>query len=368
MDPSHRHARGAGLAWLPRTRGDGPFFVGRTRSPRRWLPRTRGDGPPRRRRRSGGQRDARPPASPHTRGWTRELSGVDPDRFGFPAHAGMDPRHALQPVNGPRLPRTRGDGPVGGQPSRTEARGFPAHAGMDPMPPSGSPLCRDPGFPAHAGMDRGRAPPPPRLGSAAASPHTRGWTRDVVVVEPREASPHTRGWTRLRSLDRSASRRLPRTRGDGPDERRRGAALGLRLPRTRGDGPGARVEGAEQVTRASPHTRGWTRLAGRRWGRLAEASPHTRGWTPGPHPGCGPERLPRTRGDGPMHHVAGPGPSAAGFPAHAGMDPGRSGSSGCRSRASPHTRGWTVRRRRLGHVRRGFPAHAGMDPRIRRRC
>ena len=71
-----------------------------------------------------------------------------------------------------------------------------------------------------------------------------------------------------------------------------------------------------------------------------------------------------------------------GFPAHAGMDPGRRllPLTPCRiprtrgdgpafallwtgvSTDSPHTRGWTVRRAMSPARGPGFPAHAGMDP------
>ena len=77
------------------------------------------------------------------------------------------------------------------------------------------------------------------------------------------------------------------------------------------------------------------------------------------------------------------GALVGGFPAHAGMDRGerddRSMRAGLpRTRgdgprivgrinpllgASPHTRGWTRRRRPVRCRLRGFPAHAGMDRR-----
>ena len=133
-----------------------------------------------------------------------------------------------------------------------------------------------------------------------------------------------------------------------------------------------------------------------------EASPHTRGWTPHEllHPGraCGfpahagmdppgstssgcATRLPRTRGDGPRRSSP-PRKPREGFPAHAGMDPYRLASPAtcsrlprtrgdgprspptrrCAEPASPHTRGWTRPRPRTTPRARGFPAHAGMDP------
>ena len=179
-----------------------------------------------------------------------------------------------------------------------------------------------PGFPAHAGMDPSR-----RLDGRSASrlPRTRGdGPRGITLRRtPAMASPHTRGWT---VQDR---RRAPRDPGfpahAGMDPGSwSGASTSAGLPRTRGDGPVELVKSGAN-NRASPHTRGWTREPDRRADALA------------------------------------------GFPAHAGMDPGAAG-SGHRRRRLPRTRGdgppftnrAAVERRAAGH---GFPAHAGMDPR-----
>ena len=143
----------------------------------RWLPRTRGDGPL-----TAYEVEAAPSAaSPHTRGWTR-LARIQRAtahyRFGFPAHAGMDP--AMHARRSPWL------------------RGFPAHAGMDP-PDVAARRSPAGGLP----RTRGDGPASQMPRSAAcrrrASPHTRGWTSG-------DQAPH--------SLRRGA--RLPRTRGDGP--------------------------------------------------------------------------------------------------------------------------------------------------------
>ncbi len=212
------------------------------------LPRTRGDGP-------SAPTPASTPgrASPHTRGWTPVRADVCTPRGGFPAHAGMDRARRQHPVERRGLPRTRGDGP-------------------------GSLLSVS--------------------ASSAASPHTRGWTRN-----PR---PH------LRALDG-----FPAHAGMDPVERPRYCWL-ARLPRTRGDGPHLQVLGAD-ILRASPHTRGWTPARNTRpsWSRGFPA-----------HAGMDPlleldrsgERgLPRTRGDGPWY----------------------SDDTIKRAMASPHTRGWT---------------------------
>ena len=155
--------------------------------PRRRLPRTRGDGP-----KSRWAKVENLWASPHTRGWTRVFDDHPAHRPGFPAHAGMDPRTQTRTAKRTRLPRTRGDGPEGEHavihtvrasphtrgwtrgvlPRLPTRRGFPAHAGMDPRhtPPrsrrSGLPRTRGDG--PHAGISATCAP--------AASPHTRGWT------------------------------------------------------------------------------------------------------------------------------------------------------------------------------------------------
>ena len=72
------------------------------------------------------------------------------------------------------------------------------------------------------------------------------------------ASPHTRGWTASNPVTGSALLGFPAHAGmdpaasPAPSGRRR-------LPRTRGDGP-LTGGGSETTFRASPHTRGWTRV------------------------------------------------------------------------------------------------------------
>ena len=186
----------------------------------------------------------------------------------------MDPvRKMFQPVV-VRLPRTRGDGPEAEEEARNldtaspHTRGWTLVTGFRPVTRRG--------FPAHAGMD----PPTIRPGSTSwRLPRTRGdgpW----VCVRDRQlqrASPHTRGWTRPRSNGRHDRDGFPAHAGMDPMRARVQPAL-RGLPRTRGDGPRVRYRGA---------------LAG-------SASPHTRGWTPF-------RRSHRSR--------------PCGFPAHAGMDP-----------------------------------------------
>ena len=395
------------------------------------LPRTRGDGP-----RTASSIASRRSASPHTRGWTAGDQRRAAEIVGFPAHAGMDPARD-RPFRGRRrLPRTRGDGPRRGSPSRPPPMASPHTRGWTRLLTT-HPRILD-GFPAHAGMDLEDAAGTTR---GQGLPRTRGdgpsWRRcdDPWGL----ASPHTRGWTGLEAGNAGGDRGFPAHAGMDPILGMV-AAVGIGLPRTRGDGPAADVIWASVVL-AFPHTRGWTPGRSDRLGTRpgfpahagmdprgsaggisgAEASPHTRGWTPRrvrrrggargfpAHAGmdrrrrrrAGPARgLPRTRGDGPLR-VRGAAAAAAasphtrgwtrlrrrpqagrhGFPAHAGMDPAHARGSGSAGglprtrgdgpspqdvlgqvgRASPHTRGWTVRFRRGRGAPDGFPAHAGMD-------
>ena len=213
------------------------------------------------------------------------------------------------------------------------------------------------------------------------------------------APPHTRGWTQVPRFHARRRTGSPAHAGMDPPDPRRCRRSGW-LPRTRGDGPS---KGCDQVGAppAPPHTRGWTLgMDPRRSG--ARGSPAHAGMDP-----CGqsrhshPERLPRTRGDGPSWNRTSKTPGRApphtrgwtstsgfsalsrdGSPAHAGMDPRRRRSGRRRARlprtrgdgpqksrvtphgcaAPPHTRGWTPARALHGVVLVGSPAHAGMDP------
>ena len=316
------------------------------------LPRTRGDGPD-----SASPSHALIRASPHTRGWTRRRLYRRRPRWGFPAHAGMDPSESAAGGGSRRLPRTRGDGPRprGQKPKPSPASphtrgwtrvaaaepagrlGFPAHAGMDPS--LRRPMCAETGLP----RTRGDGPPGEDyyLDLIPASPHTRGWTR-IVSPEP----DHQTGFPAHAGMDPTSSSR---------------ATAGSRLPRTRGDGPRT-AAGVSSSIGASPHTRGWT-LTDEQGITITAGFPAHAGMDPPPIDGAKPrERLPRTRGDGPRRrwssvqstpaspHTRGWPLSASvwpsiepGFPAHAGMDPVRRVDRAVRSptRASPHTRGWT---------------------------
>ena len=253
---------------------------------------------------------------------------------GFPAHAGMDPRWPRAVPESCGLPRTRGDGPSPCGTACSLTRASPHTRGWTLATLRAS--VQSGGFPAHAGMDPCASRRP---GSRSGLPRTRGdgpsWA--AIVPTTRPASPHTRGWTRRHRPDPSTGPGFPAHAGMDPPRavRRRSSR---RLPRTRGDGPWA-CEGASTPEQASPHTRGWTRRDGRATGR-GEGFPA--------HAGMDLRRiavsrdlagLPRTRGDGPV-------------------------TSGSRERvaeASPHTRGWTSCARAVRAAPVGFPAHAGMD-------
>ena len=274
-------------------------------------------------------------APPPTRGWTH----VDARRTRFPkgspAHAGMDPCPPAWTAGRSRLPRPRGDGPG----SATVAQTVP----MAPPPTRGWTLLLAvlgglvDSSPAHAGMDpayrsrvwerlrlprpRGDGPDMPTFAaiSRAAPPPTRGWTLDRARrTVPICGSPAHAGMDPRRPLGTTSQARLPRPRGDGPNDQARAYA-------------------------ADP------------------APPPTRGWTPALHPRPEPQR---------------------GCPAHAGMDPTASRATRSRSRvprprgdgpaklalnptsalAPPPTRGWTLRDQEHARPDSGSPAHAGMDP------
>ena len=113
--------------WLPRLRGDGPYFT----------------------RAVNNMASAAPP----TRGWTRTVSPMARAPSGCPAYAGMDPIPRHHQTCLVRLPRLRGDGPrkkaimlapTGAAPPTrgwtrgshrrmVAVQGCPAYAGMDPM-------------------------------------------------------------------------------------------------------------------------------------------------------------------------------------------------------------------------------------------
>ena len=233
-----------------------------------------------------------------------------------------------------RFPRPRGDGPQMELTGSGVGRVSPPTRGWTDA--KARILFTGLGFPAHAGMDLMRES---RLSPCARFPRPRGDgpAPDVSGAFPIEVSPPTRGWTPTSSSHGPYGAGFPAHAGMDP-ERAPVERLEGRFPRPRGDGP---------------RNRG-------RYGGRSGVSPPTRGWT-----------LRCCEGS----HLA------AGFPAHAGMDPatgarrpnrrwfprprgdGPSSSthrSACHG-VSPPTRGWTVDALPLLRPLLGFPAHAGMD-------
>ena len=192
------------------------------------LPRTRGDGPywhVRACQVSG--------VAPHTRGWALRQARRLRRQAGCPAHAGMGPTSSTRGQMIKRLPRTRGDGPLG-QSSDPESvtvaphtrgwaarrhcklcqkRGCPAHAGMGPKRTAGD--CTRPGLPRTRGdgpIEMAR-----QIDFSAVAPHTRGWAlhRVAFALESGGCPAHA-GMGPSVIFRPFQNSWLPRTRGDGP--------------------------------------------------------------------------------------------------------------------------------------------------------
>ena len=200
------------------------------------------------------------------------------------------------------------------------AGGSPAPAGMVPISPSRLKASRR--FP----RTRGDGPGPIRDGGrlGAVPPHPRGWSPIANLVCSRSTgSPAPAGMVPIASAHRSGTVRFPRTRGDGPwwD------AVG---------------DGQEKVP---PHPRGWSQY----WHACREClrgSPAPAGMVPLAHrPSKSPMRFPRTRGDG----------------------PDLQGQSERDHWVPPHPRGWSRDGAPAPHRGSGSPAPAGMVP-VRAAC
>ena len=307
MDPAVR-ACGGSTPGLPRARGDGPVAMS---TPLPFVP-----------------------ASPRSRGWTRDRRAPSPSSGGFPALAGMDLSPPRRPFAPTRLPRARGDGPETARATFLAYAASPRSRGWT-LRPGGAGSARR-GFPALAGMDLALLTPPTCF---AGLPRARGDGPSTVrfTAITVRASPRSRGWTRHHRLDGLDRHGFPALAGMDPI-RSQDLSGGRGLPRARGDGP------------RDPHYRVTFR----------RASPRSRGWTP--------EVLPRPD-------------DSDGFPALAGMDLKRGGDAvaqvglprargdgpcslarrGSSMSASPRSRGWTRQHGAGGRRRGGFPALAGMD-------
>ena len=333
---------------------------------------------------------------PHPRGWSRDDRGIDLQRGGSPAPAGMVLARVAGIPGATGFPRTRGDGPVFWARAqldrqvpphprgwsfltpgvRLQVEGSPAPAGM--VPDKITPLQHCPWFPRTRGDG-----PDTEVGSIlgmSVPPHPRGWSltddvRGVVDV----GSPAPAGMVPEGRIGRCGRGRFPRTRGDGPGlietnlrqlwvpphprgwSRQYGrpppAGMGSPapagmvprsvrklysrggFPRTRGDGP-AGQQPVRIFLEVPPHPRGWS--PDRRSGRpRARGSPAPAGMVRAtPWRAANPPQFPRTRGDGPMTRY---GIRSAG-------------------QVPPHPRGWSVEGIRAQCGKGGSPAPAGMVP------
>ncbi len=192
--------------------------------------------------------------SPRARGSTSCFSASPHYVTDFPACAGIDPGWKDVPPSAARLPRVRGDRPLGVILAQYFVATSPRARGSTAQPPGD--LTGGWDFPACAGIDRllqrGRD-------GAKGLPRVRG---DRPLSFPRElytseTSPRARGSTShahrgdargddfpacagIDPLDRSEpaqARGLPRVRGDRPENRREGGTLFTTSPRARGSTP-----------------------------------------------------------------------------------------------------------------------------------
>ena len=192
-------------------------------------------------------------------------------------------------------------------------------------------------LPAHAGM----VPRSPGGSSSCSSaPRARGdGPLDARIhVVANQCSPRTRGWSRTWSWFPFPVPVLPAHAGMVPSRPAR-TRTPRSAPRARGDGPP--LDTLPHVRhRCSPRTRGWSR------GVLdphqhADVLPAHAGMVPSTSSSSGTKRsAPRARGDGP------PGNSAAAAP----------------RLCSPRTRGWSPVRAHRPYGAGVLPAHAGMVP------
>ena len=193
-----------------------------------WLPRIRGDRP-------AASIAVSTPATapPHPRGSTR-LPGPDQVHHGgSPASAGIDPRTGSSGSRQPRLPRIRGDRPRAAFREWIEDQAPPHPRGSTRAgkPSSGA----RPGSPASAGIDRRRRV---RSRSPTRLPRIRGDRPDQATVERimSGAPPHPRGSTLGRVGIPAALVGSPASAGIDPG-RAIFARVRRRLPRIRGDRP-----------------------------------------------------------------------------------------------------------------------------------
>ena len=185
--------------------------TGAAKPARAWIPRTRGDGP-----RSGPTSAARCSDSPHPRGWTLVAAARCGRHEGFPAPAGMDPNPPCGSTRPGRIPRTRGDGPLWISMLLSLHWDSPHPRGWTPIASGAAHGLT--GFPAPAGMDPRHRPYPSRPGRIPRTrgDGPRSWQS---ACTPAADSPHPRGWTRRPSRAAVAPRGFPAPAGMDPPRR-----------------------------------------------------------------------------------------------------------------------------------------------------
>ena len=195
-------------------------------------------------------------ASPHARGSTHRVAWCGHRVQGFPACAGIDRRILRAEIRDLRLPRMRGDRPQGLTRSGSGDRASPHARGSTPARILDRRLVR--GFPACAGIDLYRRVHGvgttwlPRMRGDRPAP--QGRTQDWDA-----ASPHARGSTYRHGLRDWVTRGFPACAGIDPSPTHGRTRRG-RLPRMRGDRP-QDCHWSRCSTAASPHARGDPREA-----------------------------------------------------------------------------------------------------------
>ncbi len=258
-----------------------------------WLPRMRGDRPDQTTARTG-----RTLATPHARGSTRRRGRHHRQLRGYPACAGIDLWQKAADARRGRLPRMRGDRPTNALLRGDMKTATPHARGSTHTITAGITVAV--GYPACAGID------PPTLSTSTTGrglPRMRGdrpygETQDQALSE---ATPHARGSTLWAQILPGWERGYPACAGIDPPFPYEDT-LFCWLPRMRGDRPKIPRKKTQCKT-ATPHARGSTATT------LASlfptiGYPACAGIDPGRAGENGPgPRLPRMRGDRPIRHI-----------------------------------------------------------------
>ncbi|AFD28156.1 hypothetical protein DGo_PE0012 (plasmid) [Deinococcus gobiensis I-0] len=272
--------------------------------------------------------------SPQAWGWTVQLFQVQAVQVAFPTGVGMDrinPAHASASI---RVPHRRGDGPPPIWVPPARLRRSPQAWGWTVLHERAQ--QHQLAFPTGVGMDRLRRPGPLR---ALRVPHRRGDGPVLIKRQDEQAtrSPQAWGWTVHYSRVPELPNAFPT--GVGMD---RNSPHGVRssrsVPHRRGDGPPRFLSSALKLAR-SPQAWGWTARLDHP-ARFLGAFPTGVGMDLQPHSGT-PRRhgVPHRRGDGPRHN----------------------GSSFSSRQRSPQAWGWTALSQLAANFGQAFPTGVGMD-------